>query len=82
MAKAQLVLFPRPSEVSQAVVEELEDLLKEAREGNVQGIAYIALHRGVAMSDNVLGRLRLSPVLALGMLRVLQKSIEELLGSR
>ena len=39
--------------VNEATVEALEDLLFEAQQGRVVGLAYVALHRGTAYSGDI-----------------------------
>lgn len=76
--KAKVYLMKRPADVSSETILALEELLREARAGNVQGLAYVALHAGAAMSHDVLGRCRLSPVLTAGMALSLLRDVEKL----
>lgn len=72
-------LLPRLAAVSNETIQELEFLLREARAGNISGFAYLALHDGPKFSENIVGRCQAIPVLTLGMLRLLQKHVEELI---
>ena len=77
-AKPNLYLLHRPADVSPETIAELEDLLADARAGNVTGLIVSALYSGAAMTVNVTGRCRTIPVISLGMAHMLLQEIEKL----
>ncbi len=78
-AKPKLVLFPKPSLVNPQLISELEDLLGSARNGDLQGLAYVSFYRpGAAMGADILGQCRKIPALTIGALHLLIREVEKL----
>lgn len=76
--KPRLYVIHSPKDSSLETVRELEQLLEEAKAGSLTGIAYVALHNGAGMSENVLGRCKTFPILCVGMLHHLIKYVDSL----
>lgn len=74
-----IVALHKEMPVSSETVQALENLLQEAKKGHLTGIAYVALHTGAGMSQDVLGRCRGIPILTLGMLQMIQKYVQTLI---
>lgn len=74
-----LRLLPPPP--SAATIKELEELLKEARAGNIVGLAYIAL-ASKGYSVNIVGQANARPTLTRGMIRVLDDLLRDRMQGR
>jgi hypothetical protein len=64
--KPKLTVFP-VHEMSRETVEALEYLLREALEGNIRGVAFVVMHRGLEYSTGVVGSFNSSRPLARGL---------------
>lgn len=83
MPNVVLLHAPRQSEeqaISADTIAELEQLLKEAREGQIQGIAYVALQKGSSFSINASGAAQTAPVYTLGAVDILHDYLVKLVG--
>lgn len=63
-------------------VRELEMLLRQAKEGEVIGIAYVAMYRGYQYEADIVGESRKVPALCHGMLRWLARKLDQLQDRR
>lgn len=77
--RTNLVVLGAQKTISQETVDELEELVKEAKAGTITGIAYVAMHRGADISFNAAGRARFVPVYTLGAVESLKQYISSLL---
>lgn len=59
-------------------VAALKQLLREAEAGRVVGLAYVALERRERFSADVVGRVRSYPILAFGITKILEETINRL----
>ncbi len=66
------------SEPDLQVVEVLQLLLQEAKAGRITGLAYATLEDGHRFTADVVGRCRTSPLLAIGLTRVLEEATSKL----
>lgn len=71
-----------PDAVSQETIKTLELLLRDARNGQVIGVAYICMHKGYQYSVNIAGETRRSPTLTRGILTVLDDQLSKIIGSK
>lgn len=60
---------------SKETVDLLLSLLADARAGQVVGLAYIALHKGHEYEAGVTGTAKTSPLLTIGMMRILEQRL-------
>lgn len=75
---AKLFVLKSVHVVNEETVQELEWLLKAARDGKLDGVAYAAIHKGGAVSCNVSGRARLIPLFTLGAVETLKGLVNSL----
>jgi hypothetical protein len=68
-----------PRTVSQETVRELEDMLSQAKSGEIQGIAYVALHKGQAFSIATVGAALTAPTYCLGAVSILKAALIKLI---
>lgn len=71
-----------PPAVSEETVSALEDLLEQARNGRVIGIAWICLQAGSDYEVDVAGEARAVPIHVRGLLGVLDDQLAKIIGSR
>lgn len=64
--------------VDKETVETCRQLLREAERGQVIGMAYVVMERGNQFSADVVGGVRLQPVLAYGVMGALETVIRRL----
>lgn len=64
---------------SEEVVRALEELLQQARSGNLIGLAWVAMHAGYEYSVDVAGETRRCPTFTRGMLMKLDDELSKLL---
>lgn len=64
---------------NQETIETLAALLQDAKSGKITGIVYAAMHRQEGYSADVIGRARSFPIMALGILHILQERLSQLL---
>lgn len=77
----QVFTLPTPAIAGTGeTIHELETLLEEARQGQITGIAYVALGRGSAFSIQASGRARLMPTYSVGAVHVLLDYLTKLAG--
>lgn len=57
------------------LVRVLSQLLQEAKDGRVNGFAYVAIEPGYKFTADVLGSAKKSPFLALGMIKALEGAV-------
>jgi hypothetical protein len=62
------------------VAAELTRLAELARAGEIEGVAYVASHKGRAYSGDVLGSCRTNPVHTLGLAVLLREKIQQVIG--
>lgn len=68
-----------PGHPDQETVTTVLRLLAEVMDGNVTGLAYVAIKRGGEYSGDVAGRLRGMPIYTLGLLKALEKTVTQLI---
>lgn len=64
------------------LVKELEALLRAARDGQVIGIAYVAMHKAHDYSVNIAGETKRSPTLTRGMLHLLDDELSAIIRGK
>ena len=74
---SRLVEVSRPA--ADEAVHALEDLLAQAKAGQLTGFIYVAMHSTGNLSYSVCGRSRYMPVYALGMADILKTYIQSLI---
>ena len=77
-AKLSLVR-PVPPPVDNETIKELEELLAEAKRGNLSGLAYIALRPGTHFTINATGSASAVPAYSLGALHALEAMLFSLM---
>lgn len=80
MAAILRLLSPVDKPVNNETVRELEELLEQAKQGNLTGVAYIATHAGANFSLNATGRARYVPAYSLGALKALESLLFTLMS--
>lgn len=75
MADVLRLIVPQASAETVAV---LSELLHEAREGRIVGIAYVAMHKAYEYSFDIAGETRRVPTFTRGMLRGLDDQLSRL----
>ncbi|MGL4575987.1 MAG: hypothetical protein ACRCV9_14475 [Burkholderiaceae bacterium] len=71
-----------PPHVDGTLIETLEELLAEARQGNLIGLAYSAMYRGRTYAVNAVGLARNSPVFSRGTVTVLDDHLRAIIDGK
>lgn len=76
-ARPELSLV-QSSTVDPDTVAAVRQLLELVESGEIQSVAYIALHKGTRYSGDVTGAALTKPIFALGLVRILEEKLNQL----
>lgn len=76
---AKLYVLETRAPANRSLVSELEELLAEAKKGQLNGFAYVAMSSGPTFSINALGSAATIPAYALGALKALEDHLFKLM---
>ena len=78
-ATPTLIAISPPALTDEDTLAALRFLLKLAEAGEIQGLVYVAMHKGDAYSGDVTGAAKERPIYALGLAQILEEQITQLI---